>query len=676
MSNSLNKANKDGILFYLSILTGFFILFEISFFIQCNQQYLFDVGVVTRQISVPAAILPEIFLFLTIQLCLHIIYCLLIWFSAVYCSYLFSVPARLRMPFAVLLWFAGIVSILAYNQILFPNSRYADLASMLIPESAARAAAITLALTCFAAFCCALFGFLLYSVEKSINYLLFFMLILAGATWIWQQNHVKPATMPANYSRMPNVVMIGIDSLRPDIMGYFGGGANTPFLDNILGQSTVFANAVTPLARTFPSWVSILTGKYPKDSGVRSNLTAISDKQLSQTLPSIFKKNGYQTVFATDETRFSNIDKRFGFNHIISPPIGLNDFLLGTFNDFPLSNLLINTSLGKQLFPYSYANRPAVVTYQPDTFLHELRSYLLQPRSQPIFMAVHFCLPHFPYVWADLLAENLSIRERYLASVHRTDQQVAGLFQILDQSGLLKNTIIVLLSDHGEALELPGDRITARDTFVGKLNSQGKIPKFYPRSLDDEGVNQSAGHGTDVLGLPQYHSLLAFKFFGIPRKHLDISSVVSLIDIKPTLLDLVGIKSTGGQSLAAAISGRKLSSRHILMESDYSPESIRTIHPDVSKAMLQGAHLFQIDPVTTRLHLKPVMLRKIMESKQYADIFGSWMLAIYPQPDRTYQPILINLETGRWTNDLASEFANKSPAKLMYRQVKMYAAQH
>ncbi len=44
------------------------------------------------------------------------------------------------------------------------------------------------------------------------------------------------------------------------------------------------------------------------------------------------------------------------------------------------------------------------------------------------------------------------------------------------------------------------------------MKEKGKLfSRFYPPSLDKEEVNQSAGHGTDVLGLTQYHSLLAFK---------------------------------------------------------------------------------------------------------------------------------------------------------------------
>lgn len=647
-------------------------MFEISLFIQGNQAYLFDLKLISSEVAVPQSVVPEILVFIGTQVALHMGFCLLIWFTAINCIYLFNIPDRFQAGLAVSLWFAAIISILAFNQALFPNSRYADLTSMLLPTAAALTLAVILGVAVLIALCCALFAFLLYSAEKSMNVSLLVMLLLASGAYVWQTNYNQPATIPNMNSNKPNIVIIGIDSLRPDTLTYFGGNTHTPFLDKILSQSSVFTNSITPLARTFPSWVSILTGKYPKDSGARSNLTDISKSEIESTLPSILQKNGYQTVYATDETRFSNIDKSFGFDVTINPPIGLNDFVLGTFNDFPLSNLLVNSELGSLLFPYSHANRPAVVTYQPDTFLSDLRSFLLKPRQKPLFMAVHFCLPHFPYAWAGLPAKDYGIRERYYKSIIRADEQVAGFFQIMDRAGLLKNTLVILLSDHGEALELPGDRITEAGKFIG----HGSVPQFYPRGLHDEKINQSAGHGTDILGLSQYHTLLALKFFGsnIPE-HKQIKSRVSLIDIKPTVLDFAGIDPQAGQSLLAALMSPLLPERHIFLESDYSPESIRSIYPDIQKTMLQGAHMFRVDPKTTRLHLKPEMKSKIMQSKQYADMYKNWILALYPQHQGGYQPILVNLKTGHWTNDMNSDFAMRSPAKSMYLQVKSYAKQ-
>jgi hypothetical protein len=59
------------------------------------------------------------------------------------------------------------------------------------------------------------------------------------------------------------------------------------------------------------------------------------------------------------------------------------------------------------------------------------------------------------------------------------------------------------------------------------------------------------------------------------------------------------------------------------------------------------------------------MLERIISSKQYADFYGPWVLALYPQDKQSMMPILVNLETGEWTDDLRTPFAKNAPTSLM-----------
>ncbi len=111
---------------------------------------------------------------------------------------------------------------------------------------------------------------------------------------------------------------------------------------------------------------------------------------------------------------------------------------------------------------------------------------------------------------------------------------------------------------------------------------------------------------------------------------------------------------------------------HVFLESDFSPAAIRSVYPDIRKAMLDGLKIYQIDPVTTQLTVKPDMQSMINRSKQYADLYGNWILALYPQPDDTYQTILVNLKTGQWTNEMSSPFAQHSPARLMLGKLRKF----
>ncbi len=73
-------------------------------------------------------------------------------------------------------------------------------------------------------------------------------------------------------SVQPNVIILGIDSLRLEQVARFGGTGATPNLDEFLANADVFTDTTTPLARTFPAWVSILTGRALRNTGALFNL--------------------------------------------------------------------------------------------------------------------------------------------------------------------------------------------------------------------------------------------------------------------------------------------------------------------------------------------------------------------------------------------------------------------
>jgi arylsulfatase A-like enzyme len=668
--------NKDDILFYLLILTGFFLLLETSFFIQSNRVYLADFSFVSEHLHIPASMWPAVFFFIGAQLLLHFIYCFFVYCVSIPIANLFRLEGMPRLKLAIGVWLLGIVTALVANQYYFPNSKFAELMSFIL-----RGEILTkILLYSFVLLCAASILLMLFQLTRGISKtILFAFIVTSVATWSFFSLYHQPiAVYDAATKDRPNIIIVGVDSLRPDFVQFFGGNIETPFMDSFLERAVVFSEAVTPLARTFPSWASILTGEYPLHLGARFNLAQPEKIKLAQSLPAILRQNGYETIFATDETRFSNIDKNFGFDQVVSPPVGLNDFLLGTFNDFPFSNLLVNTPIGKWLFPYSYANRPVFFTYDPNSFLKLIDPAIPAKRNKPLFLAVHFCLPHSPYLWSALPSRSYTAQERYEQSIGRVDKQLFDFFVMLRQRGLLDHAIVVLLSDHGEALELAGDRLTEKELFIDKKMPP---PQFYPPSLDDEAINQSAGHGTDVLGLTQYHTLLAFKLYGTEIATPSIESgVVSLVDVQPTILQLLGLNGVntpakGSESLAPRILGQRRGVsllRHVFIESDFSPESIRTVYPETRKVLLDGIELFQINPSTLRLTVKDNMAQMIIHSKQYADIYDDWMLALYPQNQRTRMPILINLVSGQWTNDLHSPFAQQSPAAYMLEALKAF----
>ncbi len=675
------QSSRSHLFFYLLLLTTFFIFVEISFFIHSSGFYLEDFKLVSDHLKIPIhKIFPSLAYFLFVQLMLHLLFTMFIWSMASLTSIAVRNSSQKTEKLGLILWIIGIITVLLANQYFYPDSKFALLISSLLPQKIANIALIAMLIILGIAVLFSIAGLMIILMQRKKIVVCGLICVSIAMIGYIQHARVPITIVAANAatSARPNIILIGVDSLRPDFLGYFGDNQRTPAMDDFLNHAAVFSEALTPLARTYPSWVSILTGVYPKKDAVRFNLSESIHFNLKETLPAILRQHGYKTIFATDETRFSNIDQHFGFDKVVTPPIGFNDFLIGTLNDFPFSNLLVNTPLGRYLFPFSYGNRPAFVTYNPDSFLNLLRPVLSEPRHQPLFMAVHFCLPHYPYLWAGR-PSNTSSFHNYQNAVYRADQQVADFLRIVKQNKLLEKSIVILLSDHGEALELRGDRITESALFMPSVkNLKRIIPRFYPPTFSKERVNQSAGHGTDVLGLSQYHIVLAFRFFGIPGQRVAVMpGIVSLLDIKPTVLNFLGIVSHKGDgtSLSDVIAGKKvagLEQPDFFIESDFSPEAVRSVHPETRAVMFAGVKFFQINPETTRLTIRKSMVDLILSSKQYADFHGSWVLALYPQTVHQMMPILVNLKSGEWTNDLRTAFAQQAPAREMLSALKRF----
>lgn len=671
---------KNYLLLSLFVLTVFLVLAEISFLIQCSGMYLGDFKLIANHLSIPLKIIPGVVYFVSVQLFIHISFAILVGLITLLISIALHLSEKNKVIVGIGLWFVALFAILVLNRIYFPNSKFSSVMFNSVHIETAKILLAILSLILLSAALLASFGLGMLVIRQVKNKFVLWVTAFISIFLVFVCSKVfsHSKEIDGATTEKPNVIIIGIDSVRPDFLGFFGYAKKTPHIDGFLNHATVFSDSLTPLARTYPSWVSILTGIYPKLNSIRTNLADQSRLDVSETLPAILREEGYQTFFATDETRFSNIDQRYGFDKVITPPIGFNDFLVGTINDFPMSNLLINTAVGRYLFPYSYGNRAVFATYDPNSFLKLLQPTLSTPRTKPALFIVHFCLPHFPYAWSALPVKRVTLHH-YQSALIRADKQFHDFMVMLQQNKWLEHSVVVLLSDHGETVEIPGDRITDPDLFVpSKQQKKGIIPHFYPPSSANEKVNMSGGHGTDVLGLPQYHTVLAFRTFGFkPNQIKIVPGLVSVMDVKPTLLHFLNLPvgRSSGNSLQDYILGDKNVvniKQDFFTESDFSPEAVRTVHPEERKVLFEGIDYFRIDPKSTRIVVRDNMMQMILSSKQYADYYDGWVLALYPENNKVMTPVLVNLKTGYWTNDLKSELAENSPAHHMLKAMKVF----
>ncbi|MHB1947951.1 MAG: sulfatase-like hydrolase/transferase [Gammaproteobacteria bacterium] len=637
-------------------------------------------------------ILPLIQFFL-IQLISYIFFITWVWFISIAISDLFKLSRSSAFWLTLFLWTVSCSTVLSLNNFYYPDSFFANL----IPTNTFIlfiSISVSVIATLLAYANCVMHKHYL----KTAGVFLLLALIFNSFS-IYDGIKSRAIKTEAAATSEPNIILIGVDSVRPDFVSYFGNHQiNTPNIDSFLKNATVFTEAYTPLARTFTSWMSILTSLYPKHSNARSNLADPDLIHADETLSQRLQAAGYETIYATDEKRFSNITQRYGFDRLVGPGIGVNDFILGGLGDFPLTNLMVNSALGRVLFPYNYANRAAAITYEPDKFLQLVKLSLAKRSNKPLFLSIHLCISHWPFTWAhDQQPANATLAERYLSSVIAVDQQLGQLMQILKHNSLLDHSLVVLLSDHGTTVGLPNDRITTEKNYVGdrkKIKSLsvfklGTASEFSQNFKKDFRIDTSYGQATDVLSLKQYHVLFAFKGFGIDTHPHEIKTRTSLLDIAPTILDFLNLekmKTMDGISLKTYLlknNYKNLTSRPLFIESGHTINEIQGNDIFVDKVIKNAIGVYQINPNTGFLFIKPAAEKSIIQSKQRAILLGDWLLARYPTTTRsklvkksgspsqfTFQSydspsfyVIANLKTGKWSIGLDSQLAKQAPLK-------------
>ena len=110
-----------------------------------------------------------------------------------------------------------------------------------------------------------------------------------------------------------------------------------------------------------------------------------------------------------------------------------------------------------------------------------------------------------------------------------------------------------------------------------------------------------------------------------------------------------------------------LPSRIFFIESGMFPNQLLS----KQKSMEIGQLFYNVNPVSGELEIKPDKMKTVNEQKLYGILSGDWMLALYPDK-KTYIPVIQNLSTGLWSDNLDSEFAKSTPVKPMYQQMQIF----
>jgi hypothetical protein len=521
-------------------------------------------------------------------------------------------------------WLAGLV--MAANATWFPGSRFAGAESWLLAETwGFRPLEILLPATILLLLTLLLRAARrLRAVDPRLALGVASVAAISIVAGVTLQRASADRSPVAAGNKAPHVIIIGVDSLRDDLTESESGELVTPNIDRYLAAAHRFSDTITPLARTYGSWVSILTGRHPVSTNARVNLMERRLVRSGQTLPDALRKLGYWTVYATDEVRFANIDESFGFDQLITPPIGAADFLLGYAGDMPLSNLLSATRAGRLLFPSSHANRAAHVTYQPEDYVGRLAEELVV--DGPSLLAIHLTLAHWPASWAGMPTPTTpqEYRPAYRHAIEEVDRQFDAVMRLLDDKGVLENAIVVLLSDHGEAL---GGKA---DSMLRKTGTSREI------------WDSLYGHGTSVLSPPQYSVLLAMRAYGratLPGSIGVHDWPVSLEDVRPTLEQYVAGEAPADVDGVSLLPFLEVPSRAVALESrirftetDFNTPNTLAGRYEASGLIDEAAVYYELDRESGWVQFRPERLPDLMAQKQRAAISSGALLAAIPGP--------------------------------------------
>jgi arylsulfatase A-like enzyme len=297
--------------------------------------------------------------------------------------------------------------------------------------------------------------------------------------------------------------------LRPDRLGIYGHQRDTsPNIDQFASQSVVFDNAFATTSWTLPSHVSMLTGLYPEVHGVTKGKQRVGENALlcSEQLQTL----GYQTLAVVAGPYLRS---RFGFNQ------GWDDY-----DDYTIKVRGKRATVGGPVTPKQH---------------RRIVDMLDSRDGRPFFLFLHYWDVHYDYdppppwntkfdpdydgeIDSSYFTSNESIHPEmdprdlehilalYDGEIAFTDHYLGLLFEVLRERGLYDDAVIVVTSDHGDEFFEHGQK----GHRVNLYNSTLKVP-------------------------------LIIKFPGGRWGGKRVVSPVSLVDIPPTLFDLLGSDRAG-----------------------------------------------------------------------------------------------------------------------------------
>jgi arylsulfatase A-like enzyme/Flp pilus assembly protein TadD len=310
----------------------------------------------------------------------------------------------------------------------------------------------------------------------------------------------------------PSVILITLDTVRADRMGFLGSKLGlTPQLDALASQGVVFEHAYSQAPITPVSHATILTGTFPQFHGIRN----FGDRLPPSIpfLPEILHAQGYRTG-------------AFVGSIILDPK-----------NGFASGFDVYNAGFHRQK---TGERREASMQRRGDVTLGYVLEWLGQEKGKPFFLWFHLWDAHDPHNPPEPFRSRFP-GAPYNGSIAYVDATVGKLLDYLRSQGMYDNSLIAVAADHGESLGDHGE--LTHSIFLYDSTIHVPLLLKLPR-------NRSAGQ--------------------------HVNATASLVDLAPTLLEALGHTvppAMQGRSLLPLIGNPHPESRPSLATGDHSERS-------------------------------------------------------------------------------------------------------
>ncbi|MBI4876320.1 MAG: sulfatase-like hydrolase/transferase [Acidobacteria bacterium] len=403
-----------------------------------------------------------------------------------------------------------------------------------------------------------------------------------------------PAVAGAPLASRPNVLMIMFDQWRFDCLGAHGNRLiRTPNLDHLAARSANFTNAFIQAPVCVPSRISYFTGRYPHSHRNRVNYTPYT--QTEPMMQRILQGSGFRTG-SVGKLHFSpptvEHARQTGFDQVllddgIDRTDPYSDYVQWRKEHDPKANVPYQRTVkgpapGKNPFRAIIGKDYTPTAWTGTETRRTLRNFAAAP--EPFFLFSSFFKPHAPYTIPapyDSLYDHIEIplpRPVDLGYIRQLPPPVQKMIlRFTPQYDTDRNRLQWMYRSYYAAVTMLDDEVGA---ILDTLQQSGKADQTIVLVVTDHG-DQMLEHGLfgkNVFFESSVHVPMMVCWPGHVRPGTYVEMVES-VDVLPTLVELCGLtvpECVQGNSFAPLIAGdrSRYSSREMVFAENVMPEVI------------------------------------------------------------------------------------------------------